>query len=262
MQYGRSKDGTTIAFERSGAGSPIILVGGALSERSAGAPLAALLTAYATVFTYDRRGRGDSGDTPPYAVEREIEDIAALIQAAGGSAMVFGISSGAILALEAAALGLSITRLVLYEPPFMVDDSRARLPENFTTQLTMLISSDQRGDAVERFLTQAVEMPAEVVSQMRHAPMWPAIERLAPTLIYDVTIVGDGRLPTERLAAVTIPTLVIAGEKSPAWARNAVQALAEALPGGQHRTLAGQTHNVAPEALAPVVIEFCKEDQG
>jgi pimeloyl-ACP methyl ester carboxylesterase len=256
MKTVTSKDGTAIAFDRSGAGLPIIFVGGAFTDRMAVAPVAALLAPHFTVFAYDRRGLGSSGDTAPYAVEREIEDIEALIAEAGGSAFVFGHSSGAALALEAAAHGLAITKLVLYEPPFIVEGSRPRPREDFTAQLAELIASGRRGDAVELFLTEAVEVPGDTVAQMRNAPAWPALEAMAHTLIYNMAIMGDFSVPTERVASVTARTLVLDGGESPAWARRAVQAVVDALPNAQRRTLAGQTHGAAPEILAPVLEEF------
>lgn len=252
----RSRDGTTIAFDRSGEGPPMIVVGGALTDRSGGAPLAALLEPYGTVYTYDRRGRGDSGDTPPYAVGREVDDLEALIEEAGGSAFVFGMSSGAILALEAAARGLAITKLVLFEPPFQSDPSQSRLSAEFTTQLEELLSADRRGDAVEHFLTTAVGMPDAAVAQMRTEPMWPSLEALAPTLVYDVAVTGDGAVPTEQLSTVATPTLVIDGEDSPDWTRRSANAVADALPDGHRRTLDGQTHDVDPAVLAPAVEQF------
>jgi pimeloyl-ACP methyl ester carboxylesterase len=236
------------------------LVGGAMSTRSASVSLAALLAPHFTVFAYDRRGRGDSGDTAPYAVEREVEDLDALLAAAGGSAFVFGHSSGAVLALEAAARGLTITKLALYEPPFIVDDSRPPLPGDYVTQLTKLIAAGRRGDAVAYFMTIAVGVPGDRVAQMRHDPMWPALEDVAHTLPYDGTIMGDtmrgNPLPLKRWASVTVPTLVMDGGESPAWQRTAVQALVDVLPHAQRRTLEGQTHGVAPDALAPVLEEF------
>ena len=191
-------------------------------------------------------GVGSSGDTAPYAVDREVEDLEALIVEAGGSAFVFGHSSGAALALEAAARGLAITRLALYEPPFIVDDSRPRPPEDFAAQLTELIASGRRGDAVELFMTKGVDLPADAVAQMRNAPMWPAFEAMAHTLVYNVAIMGDFSVPAERVGSVTIPTLVLDGGESPAWARHAVQAVVDALPNAQRRTLEGQTHGAAP----------------
>ena len=256
MQKVISKDGTPIAFDRSGEGSPIILVSGALSDRMAAAPLAALLAPHFTVFAYDRRGLGSSGDTAPYAVDREVEDLEALIHEAGGSAAVFGHSSGAALALEAAAHGLAITRLALYEPPFIVDGSRPRPPEDFAAQLAELIASDRRGDAVALFLTEAVEVPVDAVAAMRNAPMWLSLEAAAHTLIYNMIIMGDFSVPTGRVSSVTIPTLVLDGGESPAWARRTVQAVVDTLPNAQRRTLKGQTHGAAPEILAPVLEEF------
>ena len=259
MKKVHSKDSTAIAFDQLGQGPAIILVGGAFTDRSQPTlvQLAALLAPHFTVFNYDRRGRGESSDTAPYAVEREVEDLEALIIEAGGSAFVCGFSSGAALALEAAARGLAITKLALYEPPFIVDDSRPPLPQDFATQLSELVSSGRRGDAAELFMTKAAEAPVEVVAQMRHAPFWPGVEAVAHTLIYDTTIMGDNNaLPTERIASVGIPTLVIDGGASPAWMRNAAQAVADILPDAQRRTLEGQTHDVAPAALAPVMEEF------
>lgn len=253
-----SKDGTTIAFDKSGEGAPLILVDGAMCYRAFGpmGPLAALLTPHFTVFTYDRRGRGDSSDTAPYAVEREIEDIEALINEAGGSAFVYAISSGAALALRAAAHGLAIKKLVLYEPPFMLDNTGQRRFEEYKTQLTKLISASRRGDAIELFMTQ-VGMPAEAIAQMRNAPVWPLFEGIAPTLVYDATALGnDSSVPTKQAATITIPTLVMDGGASPAWMRDAAHAVATAIPGAQYRTLEGQTHEVAPEALAPVLVKF------
>ncbi len=255
-----SKDGTAIAFDKTGQGPAIILVGGALSDRSAAAAAAPLLAPHFTVFAYDRRGRGDSGDRAPYAVEREVEDIAALIKEAGGSAFVFGHSSGAVLALEAAARGLAITRLALYEPPFIVDDSRPPLPKDYVAQLDKLVSAGRRGDAVEYFMTEAVGVPDDMLAQMRDMPMWAEMERMAHTLAYDGKIMGDNMagnsLRAKQWASVTAPTLVMDGGASPAWARNAVQAVADALPNAQRRTLEGQTHGADPAALAPILVEF------
>jgi pimeloyl-ACP methyl ester carboxylesterase len=212
------------------------------------------------VLNYDRRGRGESGDTLPYAVEREIEDLDALIEEGGGSAFVLGGSSGAVLALEAAARGLAITRLALYEPPFIVDESRPPLPEDYVTQLNEMVSLGQRGDAVAFFMNRAVGMPAEAIVPMRQAPIWPRLAAAAHTLAYDGTIMGNtmsGRpLPGDKWDSVTIPTLVMDGGASPAWMRNAVQALVDVLPCAQRYTLENQTHVVSPQALAPVLAAF------
>jgi len=256
----RSNDGTTIAFERSGEGPPVVIVGGALSDRTAAAPLAAELSDPFTVVAYDRRGRSDSGDTPPYAVDREIEDLQALIAAVGGSAFVFGHSSGAALALEAAGRGLSITKLALYEPPFIVDDSRPPLPEDYDAHLDELVAVGRRGDAVEYFMTVAVGVPTEMVAGMRDSPAWPFMEALAHTIAYDGAVMGDAMAgdtkPLERWASVTVPTLVMDGGASPDSLRNAARALVDVLPNVEHRTLEGQDHGPALEVLAPVLIEF------
>jgi pimeloyl-ACP methyl ester carboxylesterase len=261
MNKVQSKDGTTIAFDRLGDGPPVILVCGASTDRRANASLATLLAERFTVFNYDRRGRGDSGDTPPYAVEREVEDIEALIDEAGGSAFVYGTSSGAALALEAAASGLAVRKLALWEPPFSLDESR-RPPKDLVERYDEMISAGRRGDAVEYFMSKVVGLPPEFVAFARTQPFWQEQEALAHTLAYDATIMGDYSLPAERAAAVTIPTLVIAGGASFPFMREAAHALADALPEGQHRTLEGQEHNVAPEALAPVLEEFFKPQIG
>lgn len=175
MHTVRSRDGTTIAYDRAGEG-PAIMIGGAFNDRSTAAPLAAELEPHFTVFTYDRRGRGASEDTAPYTVEREVEDLEALIEEAGGSAFVYGLSSGGALALEAAARGLPIARLAVFEPPFIVEGSRPRPPEELTIELGELAASGRRADAVELFITKAVGLPVEAVDQMRTAPMWPGLE--------------------------------------------------------------------------------------
>jgi hypothetical protein len=251
-----SKDGTIIGFDRLGEGPPVVLVCGASTARSANAALAAVLARRFTVFNYDRRGRGDSGDTPPYAVEREVEDLDAVIAAAGGSAAVYGTSSGAALALEAAASGLAVTKLALWEPPFIVDGSRPRPPADAAATYGELVSAGRRGDAVEFFMAKVVGMPAEFVAEARKAPWWLAQEAMAHTLVYDATIMGDHSVPTQRVAAVAAPALVIDGAASPGWMHTTAQAVANLLPAGRYHTLEGQEHNVAAEALAPVLEAF------
>jgi pimeloyl-ACP methyl ester carboxylesterase len=252
-----SKDGTTIAFDRLGAGPPVILVCGGSTDRMANAGLAERLASDLTVFNYDRRGRGDSGDTPPYAVEREVEDIAAVIDAAGGSACLYGTSSGAVLALEAAASGLPVTKLALWEPPFVLDE-KARPPADQVERYNEMIAEGRRGDAVEYFMSRVVGLPPEFVAQARAQPFWEAQEALAHTLAYDATIMGDYSLPTERAGAVTAPTLVIAGGADFGWMRDTAQALADALSDGRTQILEGQGHDVDPSVLAPVLKEFLK----
>ena len=260
MDHVRSADGTQVAFDRSGDGPPLILIGGALSDRRAAAPLASLLAERFTVVAYDRRGRGDSGDTPPYAVEREVEDVHALLDRVGGAGALYGHSSGAVLALEVAAAGARVTRLVLYEPPFVVDDTRPPLPEDYVERLEALVAAGRRDEALEHFLTAGVGLPEEAVAGMRSAPMWSGMEALAHTLAYDGRVMGPtmfGRpLPAERWASVRVPTLVLDGGASPSWQRNAAAALAAVLPDARARTLEGQDHGPAIEVLAPVLIGF------
>ena len=253
-----SKDGTPIAFDQSGQGPPIILVVGVFNDSSTGAPLAAQLSEHFTVFNYDRRGRGMSGDTAPYAIEREIDDIDALITEAGGSASVFGYSSGAILVLMAAARGLTITKMALYDPPFMVDAESSRRFKDLVGQLAALIASDRRGEAVELFQTKALGMPADVVAQLRQAPFWPALEDVAHTLVYESTILGDMPTLAERMGAIPVSTLVISGGEVQPRMLHAAQAVADALPNADYHSLSGQTHDIIPEVLAPVLEEFFK----
>jgi pimeloyl-ACP methyl ester carboxylesterase len=253
-----SKDGTVIAFDRSGQGPALVLVGGALSDRSGGAPLAALLAPRFTVFSYDRRGRGESGDTAPYAVEREVEDIEALVDEAGGAAFVYGKSSGAVLALEATkTFPAKIKGLVLYEPPLIVDAGRPLPPKDYDKRVSELTAAGRRGDAVAYFLTEVVGLPADAVAGMRNAPIWPKLEALAHTLAYDAAVMGDtmaGKpLPPKRWSSATVPTVVMAGGASPAWMQRSAQALSGVLPQAQHRTLEGQAHDVAPDVLAPAI---------
>ncbi len=255
METVSSDDGTSIAFERVGAGPPVVLVCGGSVDRMSNAPLAQLLAADFTVLNYDRRGRGDSGDTLPYAVEREIEDIGAVIGAAGGTAHLFGSSSGAALALEAAASGLPISKLALWEPPFILDES-ARPPLDTAETYEELVAVGRRGDAVEFFMTKVVGMPAEFVEQARTQPWWPATEALAHTLAYDARIMGDYSIPTDRADSVKAPTIVLAGGTDFPWMRESAQALADALPDGRARFLEGQGHDVDPTVLAPAMAEF------
>ncbi len=266
MRTVMSKDGTAIAFDQSGQGPALILVASASGTRKDQAGLSAALAPHFTVLAYDRRGRGESGDTAPYAVEREIEDLDALIIEAGGSAFAFGHSSGAVLALEAARLLPSkITKLALYEPPFNIDDSRPPLPQDAAAQLTRLVSSGRRGEAVEYFMTQ-LGLPAEMIAQMRHSPMWPGQEAVAHTLAYDVTIMGDTQrgdpLPRGKWAAVTVPTLVMDGTvflgraENHVFLRHGAEELANILPHAQRRILEGQDHGPADDVLARALEEF------
>jgi pimeloyl-ACP methyl ester carboxylesterase len=251
-----SKDGTIITYDRMGQGAPAILVSGALVDRQASLPLAEALKQHFTIFNYDRRGRGASGDTPPYAVEREIEDIDAVISAAGGSAFLLGFSSGAALALKAAASGLAIRKLALWEPPYIVEGSRPWPPVDNAKTLIDLVAAGRRGDAVEFFLVEIVGMPPEIVSDARSQPSWSAQEALAHTLVYDTTILGDYSLPVVSAAQVKAPTLVSAGGADFPWIRESAQALAGLIPGAKTHFLDGQGHNVDPAVLAPVLVAF------
>ena len=257
-----SQDGTTIAFDQSGQGPALILVGGMFEQRamdSETSRLAALplLAQDFTVYTYDRRGRGDSTDTQPFAVEREVEDIEALIDEAGGSAYVFGISSGAALAMEATIqLSDKIKKLAMYEAPYNDDNDARQAWKEFRRQLKELLAADRRGDAVGLFML-LLGMPPEQLEGMRQHPMWPMWEAVAPTIAYDAAILGqDASVPTQRAATVAVPALIIDGGASYPFMHITAKALANAVPNAQHRTLDGQTHEVAAEALAPVLIEF------
>ncbi|HUG88451.1 MAG TPA: alpha/beta hydrolase [Actinomycetota bacterium] len=255
METVRSNDGTRIAFDRLGEGPPLVLVCGGSVDRTSNAELARLLASSFTVFNYDRRGRGDSGDTKPYAVDREIEDIAAVFEAAGGEASLWGSSSGAALALLAAGSGLPVTKLALWEPPF-VPEGLPRPPEDQVAQYERVVEEGRRGDAVEYFMSMVVGMPPELVAGARTQPFWASQEALAHTLAYDARVMGDYSVPTERAATVTVPTLVIAGGADFPWMRETARALADAMPRGEARFLDGQGHAVDPEALAPVLKEF------
>jgi pimeloyl-ACP methyl ester carboxylesterase len=251
-----SKDGTTIAFDRLGDGPPVVLVSGGSVDRSSNAPLADVLAKQFTVFNYDRRGRGPSGDTQPYAVQREVEDIDAVVRAAGGSAGLYGSSSGAALALEAAAAGLPITKLALWEPPYIVGDDWPRPVEDTASIYRKLVAEDRRGDAVEYFMAKVVGMPAEFVGFARSQPWWPAQEALAHTLAYDAEIMGNYDIPTERVASIKIPTLVLTGGASFDFMVETAQAIVDALPNGRHQALEGQSHDVDANVLGPALAEF------
>ncbi|MGW8883573.1 alpha/beta fold hydrolase [Streptomyces sp. NPDC055749] len=250
-----SRDGTTIAYRRQGDGPPLILVGGALSTAATDAPLASLLAPHFTVVTYDRRGRGSSGDGGPYAVRREVEDLAALIGAVGGAASVFGMLSGGALALEAQAAGLPVDLLAVYEPPYTPGRSGLLFKALCTARLHRLLSEGDRGGAVELYLSMT-GVQTETVGRMRRAPLWQGLEAVAHTLAYDDALLGNGGVPAERLASVTARTLVVCGGFSPAQVRTMTQALTDAVPRGRHRTLTGQTRDLAPQVIAPVLTDF------
>jgi pimeloyl-ACP methyl ester carboxylesterase len=261
----RSADGTMIAYESFGSGPALILVGGALEHRdldSETAKLAALplISEHFTVYHYDRRGRGASGDTLPYALEREIEDIEAFIDLAGGSAYVFGISSGAALAFEAALkLGSKVKKLAMYEAPYNDDEDARKAWVNYTKELNAILAEKRNGDALGHFM-MLVGMPPEALPEVKQMPDWAKWESVAPTLAYDAAAMGeDSSVPLDKAKKLAVPALVMAGEQSYPFMAVAAEALAKVMPQGEYRNLAGQTHEVSAEAIAPVLIEFFEQ---
>jgi pimeloyl-ACP methyl ester carboxylesterase len=257
----KSADGTPIAYERIGEGPPLVVVGGAWNTRQSATELAERLADSFTVCTYDRRGRGDSGDTEPYAVEREVEDVEAVIGAAGGSAALFGHSSGGALALETTARSVTVSRLAMYEPPYIVDDSRPPLADDYIEHLEALVAARQRREVVTYFMTEAVGMPREMAEQLADSPMSASMEPVAHTVAYDGRVMlrgsmSGGPLPREWRDSVTVPCLVMDGGNSPAWLHSAARALVGLLPDVCYRTLEGQDHAAGPEAIAPQLEEF------
>jgi pimeloyl-ACP methyl ester carboxylesterase len=243
-----------IACDRLGEGSPVVLVLGAFNTRPTGAPLAAALAARHTVYNYDRRGRGESGDEEGYAVEREIDDLDAIIAGAGGAAAVFGFSSGAALALAAAVRGLAITRLALFDLPLRATPPAD--PVDHAAALDALVRAGRRGEAVEYFQRRMVGLPEAVIASLRGAPFRPALERLAHTLVYDARVVGDGVLPRAGLATLRPPLLAITAGAAPPFMRETAEALARAVPEGRALLLEGATHDLVPEVLAPPLLRF------
>ncbi|MFD9890101.1 alpha/beta fold hydrolase [Amycolatopsis sp. NPDC059027] len=256
-----SADGTTIAYSRVGQGPALVLVDGAMCYRGQGPneALAAALADRFTVYTYDRRGRGESTDTAPYSVDREIEDLAAVIKEAGGAVSLYGISSGAALALEAAHRGLAVRKLAVYEPPFVIDSTRPPVPADYPDRAAAAVENGRPGDAIKMFMTEAVGLPGLMVTMMRLMPAWPKLKRVAHTLRYDAEIMDGNQagrpLPEGRWSGISVPVLVSDGGKSPQWMRNGVAALATQL-GTTVRTLDGQTHLVKTKVLAPVLADF------
>ncbi|WP_116947604.1 alpha/beta fold hydrolase [Jiangella endophytica] len=260
-----SADGTAIAYTKVGSGPPLILVDGAMCYRDFGpmADLADGLAARFTVYLYDRRGRGESGDTAPYAVDREAEDLEALIAAAGGEVFMYGCSSGAALALETAKRpGSGVTRLALYELPAITDDTGKPWPADLVSRTDELVAADRRSDVVKLFM-KTVGTPSIVVAIMRRTKAWKKLMAVAHTIPYDYRVLGDtgyGKpFPADRWSAVTQPALVMDGGKSPEYMRGSQRRLAEVLPNAQHRTLPGQTHMVKAAAQVPVLAEYFSE---
>jgi pimeloyl-ACP methyl ester carboxylesterase len=250
MRHVSSADGTDIALEASGDGPPLVLVGGAFQDRSSMRTAANELRDAFTVYEYDRRGRGESGNSPPYAVEREVEDLAAVIDTAGEPAFVFGQSSGGALVLEAAAEGVSIRALVVNEPPYADGPSDA-----FADHLDDLVNRGRAAEATAAFLG-LVGTPASAIAEMKAGPRWAYLEAFAPTLSNEVRLCNNGAVPIRRLAGVSAPTLALAGETSPAWAHDAVRAIADHVSRGRAQVLAGQGHMIAADVLVTVLSDF------
>jgi pimeloyl-ACP methyl ester carboxylesterase len=261
MPFVTSRDGTRIAYESMGSGPAIVLVDGALCYRGSGPalPLAHALEDQYTVYVYDRRGRGESGDTQPYAVEREVEDLQAIITAAGGSAMLYGISSGGALALETANKSAGVSKVFVYEAPFIIDDSR-RLKPRYVETMNELVRSGNRGGALKHFMRTGVGVPAFAVFMMQLMPMWKRLKEIAPTLAYDAAIVGplmqSKPIPRGTWANLRQPAMIVGGTRSDTWMRNAQKAIADALPNASHAELDGENHMVKPAAIAPLIRDF------
>jgi pimeloyl-ACP methyl ester carboxylesterase len=255
-----SKDGTKIAFEKKGNGPIVIIVDGALCSRAFGptSQLVPLLENDFTVLTYDRRGRNESSDTLPYSVEKEIEDLDALIKEAGGSAFMVGFSSGAALILNAASKGLNIKKMVLYEAPYVMNMGGYNPPADAEAQLKKMIAADKRSDAVKFFMKDMVGMPGIMATVMSVLPVWKKLKTVAHTLPYDAAILDGFSLPVNLAKTVNVPALVMGGSKSPITLRNAVQKLGEALPNAKVKLLEGQNHNVSMKAIAPELINYFK----
>ena len=259
METVRSADGTAIAYDQAGHGPLLIIVDGAMNTRSSGTKpqLVDLLAAHFTVLSYDRRGRGDSGDTQPYTAGREIEDIEALIGQAGPAAHLYGLSSGGCLALNAAAqLGPKVSKLAMYEVPYSDDPAFQQAYAQYREQLASALAGNRRGDAVAAFV-RFVGTPADQIEAMRQAPFWPGMEAIAPTLAYDADVIGqDASVPVKRAAQVEVPALVVYGTASPPFMAETARTLSRALPHAELRALDGQDHNVDPAVLAPVLTAF------
>jgi pimeloyl-ACP methyl ester carboxylesterase len=259
MDTATSRDGTPIRYVRAGSGTPVIFVAGVFNDHTTCADLAELLETDHTVINYDRRGRGASGDTPPYAIAREIEDLTMLIDEVGGSAAVFGYSSGAVLALLAAAEGAAITHLALYEPPFVVGDVATIRPADRPGRLADLVAQGRRGDAVATFQLEHIGLPPQMVEHVRNSPMWTGLEAMAPSMVYDAIITTTLAVPTASMSAVATPTVVISGKETWPDLRTAAAALADDLPAASHEEVPGGAHHtIPPAATAEVLRTFLK----
>ncbi|EMD28708.1 putative hydrolase [Amycolatopsis azurea DSM 43854] len=252
----RSTDGTPIAFERRGEGPVVVIVAGAANDRHGDEPLVAELAAEFSAVTYDRRGRGDSGDTAPYSVEREIEDLAAVVAAFDEPVIVHGISSGGALALLAAAAGVPMARLSVFESPYRGETEE--VAEGYADEMRELVAADRWDDAVALFMMSAVGSPAEAVAEAKATPMWAELRSFAPTLVYDALVIGDSKVPGE-LSSITTPVLVVNSNGSTDWLKAAALATAKAIPGARQVELDGEFHSVPPERLVPELSTFYRD---
>ena len=264
METVQSAHGTVIAYERTGVGQPLVIIGGAFNTRMSSAGLAALLSDRFTVYRYDRRGRGDSGGTREaagYSIDWEADDLAAVLRATGGNPFIYGHSSGGALALESAARGIAMQKLAVYEAPYSGPGGPGGPggpTSDVAEQLRTLVADGRRDDATERFLG-LMGMSTDAIGHARQSPYWSDMVAIAHTLPYDVTLSNGGEVPVKLLGDVAVPTLAIAGGDSPAWAANAARAIAMYVPDATYVILPGQTHGVADEVIAPVLAEWFGE---
>ena len=258
METTRSADGTVIAYDRTGDGPPLIVAVGAFCDRRSFVPPEGL-TGRFTVYTYDRRGRGDSGDTQPYSADREVEDLAAVasvaVSGSGSAVFAFGHSSGGALVLRAAAQGVPLTAVASYEAPYVIPGSR-EVAQDPADRIREMVAAGRRGDAVRYWMTSVVRAPAAVVTMMEGSPAWPGLEAMSHTLVYDLALTGDQGVPVDVLGKITAPVLVLGGANSPEWFHRTVQATTDAIPGARLIMLDGQDHGAPPEFIAPVLTEF------
>ncbi len=253
-----SKDGTLLAFDQLGEGLAVVLISGGPADRTSNTPLAELLKARFTVLNYDRRGRGESGDAPEWTPDREYEDLAAVIDEAGGSAALIGNSGTGNIALEAAARGLPVTRLALWEPPYILPGTRAAVPADWGRRIDELVAAGRPRDALQYWMTDIIGVPAEFIEPIRNEPFWLAMEPNAHMLSRDADLLRDFALPAERYAAVTAPVLLLDGGSIP-WLSQGLEALVDVLPNAELRTLADQQHDISPDVLVAAVGDFLAE---
>jgi surfactin synthase thioesterase subunit len=254
-----SMDGTKIEYDRSGSGPAVVLIGSGPTDRTANAELAGLLSPSCTVLNYDRRGRGGSGDTAPYSVDRELEDLAAVVAAAGDDVSLFGTSGGAMLAFKAVANGLDVRRIAAWEPPYVLPGTRPPVPADYADQQAALAAAGDQSGMAELFLGQAVGLPPEFLKSLMDGPYWGFLAAAAsPALMYDAHLAGDFSLDTAQQAKVTCPLLILDGNTT-GWLTQTANAVADASPDAIRQTLHGQQHNVESAALVDPLVKFFTE---